>query len=699
MSMSELYDPCPQFLEGLPASAHKTLRILQGSIGVPPETPRYSQAIGSLANALLTYAAILGPCKPEIQELKVHCAAIVARASELHNDDSTPLCHMHRAGFPGWTLALSIKPHHDQLQIALGAEVMNVCTQQMKVNEKYAANLLRDLDKLSEIDARDALTVEDSAALGFGKNWFGHFRKIDQQLRRLFVDPDAEIEEPASPYSRHPLIEASLLASHVQPSINARPTAHQGGVLNHRAMPVEQFLRVCNQVRLSAVRGCAVSLVQATRMLTGLSTQKVMRLPVTVDGITAHIWVCRINLSAGTFELNLDLTHPNMARPTPETAHLFHSSSSVVRSPIPAFLLTALRARAASTPQARVLGDLVDWVQPESAQNLLPIARHRISPTIARALNAVPLFSLHTGQVSRFTTGMMRWDFNLFPVHRIYYQFLPAEQIQAEWGYYLAQIGWPAASETLDNLHSVGSHVALTTEGAAQVIGHWREKVASAYPGKNGGLDRILDHHNAYATYVAGVVAFCGGMRAAKRYDLTADRLHSEACYFPLNDKAADRWARPVVVNAHLRRHLDDWIAHLDALIPRLHRLTQGSNYSSIVKRVAQIKCGEGVSLFFTIRQGRIHDLGSVDVWDSLPPHLRVPANAGRHFWPKQLAEAGLSSFCLDVFLRHVAQALDTQAMIHGSSLEQHLRSIEAAQDDVLGTLLPQRATGLRSAA
>ena len=155
--------------------------------------------------------------------------------------------------------------------------------------------------------------------------------------------------------------------------------------------------------------------------------------------------------------------------------------------------------------------------------------------------------------------------------------------------------------------------------------------------------------------------------------------------------------AQPASLNAMVREQLRQYVAHCQALVDRLEKL-DASKGTALATALKSALNGNGFLFVFRSVRGAIRPAGAGTVWGALPRQLRVPGNAGRHYWQNVLREQGLGSRDIDRFMRHRVVGLENNTSSQSASPQQSYRRIQEAQVEVLRTLDIGVVTGLRRA-
>lgn len=698
MDMSITYFPSPIACVRVELSNEvmATFALLLGTLSTPSDQPNVALVIKNLADAFLTYSESLTNVKDLFTKRVDDVRHLHDELKCLTAADTTPTCHLNGRlqRFPAWCLAVEIKSWHRQILMALGAEVAHACLFSVQLNTSYCKHLLKDITLLSSPEASHPLDEEDLARLDFGKKWIAHFTRVNKLIKKL-----VQLPNPGNiNYKRKNESTAALATQrHIFNQINYPSIKQRTAALNHRNISPHQFTAITKELKLRVEKGCSSSACIVIQILTSLTPDLVLNLPLQHDG--KQFWSGCVNINDGVIELNLDCIFPSRRRPTPSSRNLFEPSDSTVRSPLPSFMIDFLKGELHGNPLATCVGDLLNWPQVNVRANLLPESPARILPSVARATNSMGVNAVAMG-LPRTIAAMMSWDYSLIPTARAYYARLKQEDVACTWSNYLEKLGWHVAPATKVALIPAGSLCCLTQTALSSIFLHLTQQVEKARPGRHAGLDRLIQLHNSYVIYITALVSFCCGLRARKYYQISADDWEKESEFQMLNDKRSGKHKedRPVVVCRTVRSAIGHWRAHCTGFSQRIERLGTQISLSVLKQHFASIEANKDVPLLFFIRAYQPIPMGSSQVWEKLPPDLVVPANCGRVYWLNLLSSLEFRSGELDTFMRHSVPGLETNASTYPFAAGPTLSRIAAVQDEHLAKILPLLPTGLRRA-
>ncbi len=698
MDMSSTFYPSPVAAArgDLSTDATATFMRLLGAVNTPNDQPNVTLVIRNLSMAFRFYGQTLTRLKDPFQQLIHDVQQLEDELNGLLKNDVTPSCQLsgRLLKFPAWRLALQLNGSHTQILIACGAEVARALLLSEQLDARYCKHLSRDLQFLSSADAQDPLDEDDLAQLGFGQKWMAHFERINRVVKQLVQHPNPDGAGPERPNG---LSAAFSIQRRVMAAISFPVMKQRAAALNHRNVSPHQFFSIALELRTRVVDGCTTAACVALQILTSLTAELVLSLPLRRD--PNQYWIGCLNVTDGVIELNFDCIFPSRRRPKPAARHLFEPSGSVTRSPLPSFMVDFLQAALRQHPAATCIGELLDWPLVDVRANLLPALPSRITPSVARAAQSLGVNAVAMG-LPRTLAATMTWDFSLMPTARAYYARLTKEEISSTWADYLDELGWTVAQPTRDALLPFGSLCCLIDTAVTSIFLHLAQQVQTARPGRHAGLDRLIQHHNAYAVYLAALISFCCGLRERTVYQIRADDWGKDAPFAALNDKRSGKRKddRPVVVCDTVRTALGQWRGHCAGLLARIDRLDSSSHLATLKDQLLSIAAFAEVPLLFSIKDHQPIPMGSSAVWDTLPAELAAPANCGRVYWLNVLSKAGFRSSDIDIFMRHSVPGLETNASTYAFAILPTLHRIGMLQDRKLATVLPRLQSGLRNA-
>jgi len=399
---------------------------------------------------------------------------------------------------------------------------------------------------------------------------------------------------------------------------------------------------------------------------------------------------------SGSLQLNLRALFPNRARPPKVTEHLFQISGEDLILPLPDFLAKELQRRSQTCPLALLLGDLLNWVQVDSRDALIPGEACKLHASLARARKSTGAVSLALGN-DRLVSACMSADFSLIGSARMYYARLTGRDIYTGCSRLYAGVGWGEPAMGAEFLPPLGSRITMSPHGAKHLFSALGDAVTSSRPGRHTHADRLLNHHTHFTRFCVALISFCAGLREVQCYRLLAQELLHGQDQVVVHDKQGGDtlMAQPALLNVLAREQIRLYAAHARALVERLLRLNSRLGLV-LVQRLRIALAGEGPLFLTASSSGVVHAAGAHFTWREAPESIRVPPNVGRHFWQNILRERGLGSRDIDGFMRHRVVGLERNTNSQVSVPRHTFDRIEAIQMTVLRELGIQALSGLR---
>lgn len=706
-------------------------------------------------SAALSYLAFCRDA-PTFYNARAGFAAQVAQLAdalrlEAQLDRASPemVRRIEKDRFAAWALALRLQPHCSRLLVALGGALAVAMETNTKLQKTFCKALSTDADSWPDADAQSPPDEEWLAGEQFGQRWKAaetrNWQRLSLHLKSQGIDLGAPPELST--------LKGALIAKAHYTSLN-----HIECQLDrHHLMPEE--LRSVMEVlkRRVVTKNCASSTLHCFRLLFDVSEDLLRLLPVTTAAPEMNGELAMIDLSRGCMRFNLDAYFEHRAKVPDSSAALFHQASCEVRTPLPAFLLEALKVRWKSLDQSSAdepdagpeaaslnnrprLNDLLNAsassprstaLVPKSNDCALPrhldlaatFGKTRLTEglggfkiTLARASRSLPVLAARWG-VPKGIVATATWDFGLVNEARHYYTRVRAAQVVEHYGPFMEEFGWPATPSVCAAVEDYGSRIVLKPEAIQTIFQTIDTDLESLPRGPRMTMESLAKLHNAMARSCIVRISFCLGLRQAAPYRLTADRITTEMTHLVIKDKqrADDRLDRPVPLPPLVVETMRMWQTHCDSLLQRLLRMapteptrsdseilnespaatSSSSPFNALIRHLKAIQNQRPVPLYFLIQNRDVVPIGSRDVWGGLPPHLACAANVGRHFWASELLARGAPSICIDLFLRHHAAGHEFNDGLQPIPLAKLLRKVSDLQGKVLDDLNLKAPIGL----
>jgi hypothetical protein len=350
-------DPISDFPFGFPFRIEsQSLPIFQqlvGIIDVPYDKPCALDVIKNLCVCFLAYSKSLGKCSIEFNRVHMDVSLLEKNLSDLKREDTTPVFQLDRRTdkYAAWTLAMQIKAWHRAAQVAYGAEIILSILEGRRLDKNYCKNICRDLVKINDPAADLEFEPEEIAEMQFGQKWIRSFCQIDKQVRRLVVLP---VDDPNETKFLYPGL---ALLDEIKRKINFPDMKHRTASLNHRSLTLSQMKSVCQMICENVRGNDANAILLALEVLTGCQAKNILNMPLSSN--IPELWVAVLDVEGGALLLNLDIVFTQRKRPTKANKNLFTDAGSIIRSPLPIFLQTALKRRVEEFSKSQIVGDLL----------------------------------------------------------------------------------------------------------------------------------------------------------------------------------------------------------------------------------------------------------------------------------------------------------------------------------------------------
>jgi hypothetical protein len=463
------------------------------------------------------------------------------------------------------------------------------------------------------------------------------------------------------------------------------------GVVYRGALSGPQLVQMATELRHRVELDDHTAIAETVSLLSGVP-------PAHVGAVGLHDSVGNpavITVSARTGHRYTDMGRiclGQAARPPSNGTAL--PASHLLLTPLPAFLVQALRRALVLRPQAGCLGDLLDFVPPTPSMPIFGSTEGRLRATHARARDGLSALAISL-ELDNYDAALITHDFALVDKARVFYVLSYPQRIAQGCRRLYAALGWddPVAFEVV---LPFGSMVVPRDGCITAVYEHLRGRAQEALPARRYTLESLLEHHNRYAILSAWVLTFCMGARESKAFDFMARTCCPGALFIPYRDKLVGpfKHIRPALMCRIARGQVAAWWRHLQALYERLQRLEPAIDLPW-TRHLRAVLDRRRVPLLFEITGHQAVPLGSSALTREVPDSIRLVANAGRHFWQTTLYRRGVSTHAIDVYARHSCRGtepLSSTTLV--PPIEVH-RQVCDLQDTVLDELGIAAVSGL----
>lgn len=696
MRVQPQLEPLARLRAAVPANQQATLNLLIGSVTMPLDQPHCGTAIVQLAACVLAYRSRINHCRPEfdalICDIKMIADIVIENLQAIQGTQPAGQMLKRTSRYPAWALLSELQTEQQPLRAALGAEATFALLNKSQLNIRYCAQLRRDINKYGRPQVGEDRNVDELKEMGFKGDWLARYQSTDRQVRRRIelADPDGSTSPDYSDHHDRFDILARLKWRFDYPNLN-----HRQGRMDDNHLTRTQFSKVTAELRKGVERNDPKALVSSLSLLTGLTPKLVTRLPIIQPNFPLH--VLGLDVSRGCLILDFCFLFPSRKKPLQTAAGLFPPSQDLLAIPLPVFLVEALRKRIAGAPKALRLADLVGTVSVDSRTSLLAEEHCKLIASLARASKSTAAVAIAAG-CDRLVAACLTWDFSVVGSARMYYARLTGKDIHDGCSSLYAAVGWGELAVSEAQLAAVGSHCELSNDGVRHLFAHLALECRTTQPGRRANFGKLMVHHAHYTRYCVALITFNLGLREVDAYRLSARELLAGQDQITVHDKQGRNrlMAQPVPLNGVVREQLRQYAGHSEALIKRLQKLgaTEALTFANSLQ---QALLGGGPLFLFRQLRGGVTPAGAANVWGTLPAEVRVPANAGRHFWQNALRFQGLGSRDIDRFMRHRVIGLENNTTSQTASPQQSFDRIDEVQCRVLKDLGVEVVVGLRS--
>jgi hypothetical protein len=695
---AHLREPYKHLRSLIPETAVPTFDRVMGRIDMPIDQAHIAHCAEVCFSSVAAYLQRLPNLRAEWVEVREHAQEIarVAREARVEVEGTPPAAQLtgRLEAFPTWAMLMAFRPEHKPLLHFAGAFFVDACTSHLPVPGGVCTHIRRDLVTFGRPGARDEVNMDDLIALGFGKRWFTRYARTDRRLTKLLTllprPPSTDDEAAPSLEGVEALIQA--LRSRF---VFAQPSRRRG-THDKSKLPANQLRAITLAVRQSIEAGNAASTAKALHLLTGFSPWLLGQLPVLragdpLDGIGLDPY-------QGVLRLDLNRLLPSRARPQTTVADLFEPVSDELWTHVPQFVCRPIRDGLEQFEGAKcVLSDLID-VRLDTRASQIPGSTCTLKPSLAKARRTMGWLALQQG-ASRGCAAAVTWELELTGKASWYYRRLLATDVRQTTSDLMRETGWDEADHPI-LLHCTGSHMVLKERAVLELFSHFQNKCRESRPARRCGLQPLLEHHAHFACATAFMAAFNMGLREADEYQLYSDDVLRGDSQVVINDKGGGRAERAMyaVANAVVRSQFKLWIGHCKAEARRLAHFDDPIA-AQLRKALLAVIAGEHVPFIPVVDGEEVVGIGSTHVFRSLPERLQVRVNVGRHFWCNKLDSAGLSSWEVALFMRHVVVGLESNTSCHSLIRQQAFSRVMHAQEALLEQLGVCPVSGLRRTA
>ncbi len=691
-------EPLNRLRAAVPVAVHKTLEQLLGLIIPPTDQSSCATVVSNMTSCLIEYGKSICHVRDEFSMLMLDAATIQTAMVEgaVGIQGQPPgLCMYKRVNqFEAWTLLSETPLTGGPIRMAVGAEIAQCLLCQRTAHEPHFRQLRKAMEQYGRRPQNEVPLVDDLVDLNFGKDWFPKYVRNDSIVRQSVELPDPD----GPPRSRGVVAKrpAELMMALRNRSLHI-DVKHRQASMDDSHLTPDQFLNAARAIRRRAEEQVDDGAVQALCVLTGWTPKQACSLPL-LQSIEETDSVA-LDVGKGLICVNLSHLLPGRRMPGAMTSHLFHQSSDWLKIPIPDFLAGEIQRRSQINPDAILFGDLVHWTPTNHRESVIDGDPAKLKSSLSRTARTTGAYAIHVG-LSRLVAANLGLDYSLIASSRMYYARVTSEEIVAGASELYERMDWGGSSAGKASTTAFGSHYVLTMQGAQSLFNELATSCRNPWPGRRGSAKTLLAHHKEFTIYVVALLSFCLGLREARDYQIQVVDVSRGQCHLRIHDKhGGDRMMAQISrLNKLVVEQVRLYLAHCNVLMRRL----SGSSDPAGLKMLGALSAHarEVGPLFLIPRQsGRPEPAGSANTWLTLPLQLRVPGNAGRHFWQNVFRERGLSSGDIDRFMRHRVVGLENNSTASLAQGAASFERIDVIQVAVLNEMGVQPVGGLAGVA
>lgn len=551
-----------------------------------------------------------------------------AHSTAPHGPSAMIMLEGMRAKFPAWTLMASLHAESgDEVRLLLGAELL-LATRREGVMRSPV------LDRVATL-CRRTLKEERRSKLQ---------EQANNYAKRLLGELDSLCDGELRNVEAHELnLQQKIIACFVSRTKPAHPTGQAPG----QGMALTDLERRFHLSKLSARcdenDAAATILITAFRMGVPWYIAKEIPLDPFQDP-SSLMW---IDTAAGVVFVDLTRVFLQQAR---VRGPQFKPSSLVLRLRLPRNVKAKLHALYAACPAAQRLGDLAPQdAPPERALNSM--SQGAIKLSLARLQHGAGAGAVRAG-VDPVIAAYIALDLGLVggSAHP-YFNADPNELCDGE-DRWFTHLGLAPAALGQDTAVSTGAAATPTSASIAGLFTTLVDRVTAARPGRNCGLERLLRFHDAFARLVAFVVILCLGCRREGQLGLRPGNVGLQSVLYQHKRVGPGQGLSLLPIPAVLQTELKLWLAHLKRLDRRLSRFEQSDSILRARFHIRAALAGQGQALIFVLTGG-YRPIGSTDVFEGVPPELRLTPDFARHFIPNAARTHGINHSLAEAWMRH----------------------------------------------
>jgi len=642
----------------------------------PPECPQLKSVVSVSLRCLTRFHSVGGVLPTEVTSFVSGLGQAAAQLAQTPEEATQFYLAGREKQFQSWLNLIKMPTEGcESLEVVIGAELLMACVAKREFRPRIST-IVRDIlvehtngDPVAA--ARQAKTLAD--------------RLMTESMRVLSRSVDTQ--------SRRSVLFCSRVTAHFIGQLDPAHLTSRQAAGSIRSLTPSETRKTAGELRSRAESGDILSTSALTAFCSGLPWDITLDTPFA--SACGEDWLAVFDLETGEIKTDLGTALPQMARALP--GHT--PASSVVVRPLPNFLVQLLRALVACNPDSTCLRDLIPHQTPSSRRRLDSTDR-ALGVSIARFVNSRGPAAIELG-IDRTIAALATMDLTLIGKAKHHYLTMGRSELWHATSciYRELGLGEPSCSSTASGL-AVGARVTPQEELIRQIDLSFCKEFQDRKPGRRYTEASLLDGTNAYARLCAMRATFFWSARGASVYHILANELTSANPFGRLQDKASGPYPgeTPLPIPVVLARQVEYWRLHLAALDRRLEKLSWPTTHPVRVYINQVLSCKE-VPLFFLVHDGKIKTIGSRNLFESLPPDLKINKDAFRHFVPNRLRNLGVPSTFVDAYVRHHSEGIALSSASCSVSQIQWLSAVAHGLDRLAVELNIRPITGLTRSA
>jgi len=666
----------------LPSEEQFTLRRLLYVTSPPVDHPSLKTVISISYYCVKEYSNTLSKPHEEFIHLLTGLQKLYERfvGADDNTGDYELTNPMYRrlSAYPTWALLVFLGNYtkNTDLLRAVGMELALAMFENRRFSKSFARNL-----RLNHQSS-------NSSNLNILKNRV----KVENRLREIELEATRSFEAASvsnklvSSYSSFERVAYHFLSR----KIVFLPARQRQAVLDRNCLSLEQLKEAAGNLRQAALKGEKDAIMIILGFCCGLSVELTKKLPLH-ETVTTD-WFMTLDIQTGVVRTNIEGFSPNHAVPSAERQAGYRDANNIVINPIPEFLITLLQTASETRNSAKNVEELLSGFSTKHIFSKNDTSSEM--PSIYKFLNSASALAIQLG-VNRLVAAFVTNDISSIPSSKIYYGQVSRNEIWDGSRVIFEYLGWGEPVKMVEGL-DVGAQVVPTRAAVSKLFNWMDEEISRLRPGKRSSFESVMIHHNAFACCSASFAVFSLLCRKSKKLKYFADTMIWTNSFVSMPNEKGEPYpgSWPLPINSILSEQLRLWDAHCQSLLSRLKK-SDIHGHEELIEFLSKVLSRQHVSLFFKIVNGKAMALGTADLNQWWPHHLRLNENFSRSFWERELMASGLKSSAIDMLLRHILRGTEPQTSTSNIILSEWGREVCSAQENIFDLLAIRPIPGL----